>query len=438
MKAQLTHVLDGQIKGVVTAAFIGLFSVTTNLNLSAQACAMDSTEFLWDTTVWTPGNLEQTYFLPYMIGVDSIDVTFKVIANDSVTLQGTSPDVDKGMAQNMGTSADLNFTVAGDGDDINSPIEALLIFSETARCVSFEISDIDASEENSFFKDSIKIYGNGGTAPKLTPLTGDSTFRVAGPMELVALAGTSGPNMNGKSEGGEDNGTVLVEFQGKEVDTVFIVFMNADTTEQPGTRGVGLFGNFSFSSETVLPVELISYDVDKDADCRPMIKWETTNEYDIEYYAIEYSYDGINFSNAAIVEPKNTYSGINTYEQVLDRKLNEDNYFRLVKKELDGGEDVIALDVIDGRSCHTVNGINVYPNPAYRNHFYIEVQSSESKASEVSIYNQTGKLMSQANYKLNEGNNWFKVSSRAFHPGTYFVRFKSEDEVVTRKVHIIH
>ena len=271
------------------------------------------------------------------------------------------------------------------------------------------ITDIDAVTDagGQRYIDSLSIVGNEDILPTLTPLSMTPSF-TADTGQVLA--------QDHVIKQGED-GDLQVDFMGDQIETVTIRYLDAITDGSRNVRGIGLFGNLTYSKESLLPVDLLSYDVEKDEDCHPMIKWSTTHEYDLEYYAIEYSYDGINFSNAAIVQPQNTYSAVNHYEQTLDRKLNTDNYFRLVKKELDGSQSILALDAIDGRGCFAFNSVNVYPNPARRNHFYLEIGSSNSKSSEIIIYDQTGKVMSQANYPLNEGNNWFKVSSKSFSPG---------------------
>ena len=436
MIIMFTQGFDEKLRITVTGIFLGLFLSLTQIDLAAQQCSIDSTLFSWDTTTWTPELLSKTYYLPLDVGVDSVNVTFEVIENDTVSIIGMTPQIDPAGGDH-GSDADLELEVAPAPGDINSPIDIKIYFDKRVKCVSFDISDIDGADGGQSFKDSVVVSANTGVAPQFTYLTGDSTFTITDKNRLVALGGMSGPNNNGEVSGGQDHGTIRVDWEGLLVDSINIRYLNADAASQPSDRAIGLFANFSFSKESILPVELLSYDVARDADCQPMIKWKTTNEYDLEYYAIEYSYDGINFSNAAIVQPKNNYDQVNLYEHKLDRKLNTHNYFRLIKKELDGSEEILGLEVLDGRSCHAINGVQVYPNPVYRNDFYLEVESTKDKSSEISIVDQTGKLVSRSEYQLKEGNNWFRVSTKQFHPGTYFVRFQSSDEVITRKVHII-
>ena len=430
--------INGILKNIFST-LLALFLIQTGIY--GQQCSVDSTFFNWDTIDWVPGSFENTYRLPLEDGVEDVDVTMSVSDNMAGSFVGSVPAIDSGPMQVMGSSADLRISFNPDPDTMHTPIIINLIFSTPVRCVAFDISDIDARDDGTAFKDSVIVFGREGdglpVVPELSFITDDNTFRIDSGT-AVALGGDAGPDFDGTAAGGSDNGTVRVKFKGALIDAVTIIFLDHSESPDPGTRSIGLFGNLTFSQMTLLPVELLSYSVERDADCQPLIKWQTAQEYDLEYYAIEYSYDGINFSNAAFIRPRNTYHGVNNYQYLMERKLNAENYFRLVKRELDGSEEILALEALDGKVCYGLNDINVYPNPSHKDYFYVEIDASETQSSEITIVDQVGKIISRSRYGLRAGQNWFKVNSKYFRPGTYFVQITAGDDIVTRKVSIIN
>ncbi len=442
------------MKGSIYAAFVWRIRATQLITaimvfswlgtVRAQQCAVDSTQISWDTIEWIPGELTFMDSLPLVVGMENVEMKIEIEseAMGSFNRNGSEPypRIDSGASQLHGTLPDIGVFFDPLENEGTSPVRIKLSFSTPVKCLAFQISDIDAIEDQT--KDSVEIFANADSVkPTIRILSEDPTVgtidfpKVA---IVVALGGITGEQQDGTANGGQDNGSVKVHFLGASVDSVIIIFHDNSGVSDPNQRAIGLFGNLTFSKESPLPVELLSYDVGRDENCHPMIQWKTTNEYELAYYMIEYSYDGVNFSNAAVVAPRNTYTGINHYTHVLDRKLNENNYFRLVKVELDGRSEIIGFDAIDGKSCYEFDNINIFPNPVSQNHFYIQIESSAEKTSEISIINHQGKLISQVSYDLSSGANWFKVSSEKLPPGHYFIRFRSAEEVVTRKINIIH
>ncbi len=286
------HILKWSQK---TLLILGL--VTVCFQVQAQQCSVDSTLISWDTVTWDDGSTSNSYLWPLIPEMLNDTVDFELNVLSGGTFEMASPRV-------VDSVLSIEVDPANDGTSGYSPAKLKVTFDPPVRCVKFKITDIDAvtGTGGQDWIDSLYIFGNDNSAiPSIRPLSTTPTF-IVDSGEVVGIS----------DAGNGSDGDLIVDFGGTMIDSVVILYMDA-IENNAFNRSAGFYGDLSFSQESLLPVELISYDVEKDPDCRPMIKWQTTHEYDIEYYAIEYSYDGINFSNAAFVQPKNTYSGLNRY-----------------------------------------------------------------------------------------------------------------------------
>ncbi len=408
--------------------------------LAQSGCGPDSTSFSWMDNFWDNGDLENIYRIPLEGMPDSIEVQMEIRSQAPGTFDDggmMTPYLDGGGTGEFGSSLDLGviFNPVSVGNmNALEPVVATLTFSEAVTCVEFEISDIDGVSGNA---DSIIVFANDSTVfPMIGIVSADPTVGASSP-SAWALKGMSGPNLDGTSAAGQDAGTVQISFGGTLINSITIKYFDISGDNDPQGRGLGLWGNLVFSQNEVLPVELISYKLQKDENCRPLVQWTTASEYDLEAYVIEYSYDGYNYVLSRLVKPQNNSLGITTYEEVLDRKLNEFNYIRLSKIESDGGQDVIGLETISGRDCYNLNTVNIYPNPSYRDHFIVNINSTKDQNTDIVMIDQSGKLVMRQPYALKKGENWFRISSKSFAPGVYHLRFSTGQETISRKVSIL-
>ncbi len=428
-------VLDGTMARLVTLVIM-MFFVLIGVG-RAQDCSGPLSSLSWQDKLWPLGDQHRTFRVPMVGFLDSVDVDMEV----STTAQGSfaafdlqSPYIDGDTIWRFGQNLDLGLIFDPDPGQGTSPVVAKLRFSKPVACLQFEISDIDQATGR---KDSLVIYANDSTAlPVLSVLSTMPTVGVSS-NTAQALGGSSGPNGDGTSQQNQDAGSILVDFGQLIIDSVTIVYHEAAIGGNPGGRGIGLWGEMLFGPAGLLPVELLSFGVDRDENCQPIIKWESTGEFALESYLVEYSYDGYNYSKALQVEPQNIYDQVSSYEELLPRKLNEHNYFRLSKVEADGLKEMIAQDVVSGRDCYDVTTVNVYPNPSYKNYFYIEVIATKAHQSHVRIIDQGGQLIVTQPYELEAGKNWMRVSTKSFAPGVYQVQFSTGDEIISRKVSVI-
>ncbi len=121
----------------------------------------------------------------------------------------------------------------------------------------------------------------------------------------------------------------------------------------------------SFSSaitlnETVLPVNLISFNVAKNAN-GSLLNWQTATETNNSHFIIYKSVDGLTFKELAQIGAKNQAS---KYQYLDEAPVNGNNYYKLVQVDLDGKLSVLGIKSIN----FDLNGgstVSIYPKPAH-------------------------------------------------------------------------
>lgn len=403
--------------------------------LSAQECESRRAKFDWSNVEWKEGEQVQLYEM--LIPHGTLKVYFEVWTEARGSFSGFdqfSPYLDEGEKAFFGRKNDLGVIFDPVSDQEGIPVVMKVLFEKPVQCASFEISDIDISGAR---RDSVEIFANeGDVLPHLSAIGTDPTVRVAGNL-AIAKGYPSGPSGIGSAFRGEEAGNVLVTFGEELVDSITILYYEGSNEQNPSARGIGVFGNFTFSPVVMAPPGLQKFGVVFDDECMPTVRWVADHEFDLQKYTVEYSYDGFNFIDVGSLLAKNTYTIESEYELPLYRKLNSTNHFRLTRTKKDGTVEILTNHTAYGGDCFTPNSVNVFPNPSFGNHFFVQIKTTEQKPTDISIIDQTGEVLVQTRYELKKGENKFKVSSRYLVQGVYNIRFKIGDQVVTKRVSII-
>jgi hypothetical protein len=114
------------------------------------------------------------------------------------------------------------------------------------------------------------------------------------------------------------------------------------------------------SVQTPLPIELVSFDA-KPTDNSVLVTWQTASEINNDYFTIEKSTDGENWSFVAEIDGAGNSTSLLSY-QFLDRMpSNGLSFYRLKQTDFDGKfsfSDVKTVNFINQQ-----NTLTVYPNP---------------------------------------------------------------------------
>jgi|GEM_PF-1638909 len=186
----------------------------------------------------------------------------------------------------------------------------------------------------------------------------------------------------------------------------------------------------------ILPVTLVEFKGNLNRNIAKLM-WKVTNEINMNYYDIERSTDGTNFTKVANLTATN--SAIAT--SIINYSINDDIsnvgstvvYYRLKMMEKSGkfkNSNVIAFK-LNGTDR---TGIVVNPNPA-TTFFNLKVNTSKEAMATIRIVDLSGRMVLSQVSKVSVGTNAFAFNNlSSFSAGTYSVQVMIDGELYTEKL----
>jgi hypothetical protein len=154
-----------------------------------------------------------------------------------------------------------------------------------------------------------------------------------------------------------------------------------------------------------------------------LLSWVTSKETNNQYFEVERSANGNNFSPIGRVE-----GALNsTVEKKYSFKDNEPlyiGYYRL--KQVDASRNVTYSRVV--RIIRTVSATLTanFENPVH-DILKANLQTNESGAARIQIVDVTGKIMLSESVQLQKGNNQYRSDLHKLTPGTYYLVITKDD-----------
>jgi len=143
-----------------------------------------------------------------------------------------------------------------------------------------------------------------------------------------------------------------------------------------------------FTIMTTLPVELNAFTAKRNGATIDL-EWETKTEVNNDFFELQKSRDGIDFSAIAKLKGSGTTTHTNTYATVDAEPYDGINYYRLEQFDFDGSSiysNVINVDFESSR------GTLPYPNPVIDNYVYLNNAHAKKDAT-LSVYDVNGSLL---------------------------------------------
>ncbi len=262
---------------------------------------------------------------------------------------------------------------------------------------------------------AIGIAGSAGSARCLFP--GLSTTAVM-PITMTQVA-SSCPN---GAAAGAFNTTIIYCFD---------ILAPGSTTIRPfgfGLSGTQLkyddSGTAQFTTQTFLPLELLSFKVTK-GNGKNSLLWETTSEFNVGTYEVLKSVDGINFTKIGELTAKNNPSALNTYT-FDDSKINSTTCYKIRVKELSGEVSYSKIICVENKTGQKAD-FSIFPNP---NTGLFTIQNGTEDNITVAIHSQQGNLISS--YNVSPGNN--PVDIQDLPKGIYLIKFVSNKTTTMQRI----
>jgi hypothetical protein len=183
-----------------------------------------------------------------------------------------------------------------------------------------------------------------------------------------------------------------------------------------------------------LPLLLLEFTGEKQNDVT-LLGWKSSNEQDVNYFELQRSNDGANFSPLGKVSGKNNYAGVNSYTYS-DNILNIAApvlYYRLKIVDKNGLYKFSPVIKLTSNAKNVFN-IAASPNP-FVQQLNLAVQSAVNQNATIVLTDVSGRVLLKRTVNLKKGNTvLFLTEVSAIIKGVYFLTVTADTEKQTLRL----
>lgn len=181
-----------------------------------------------------------------------------------------------------------------------------------------------------------------------------------------------------------------------------------------------------------LPVELLSFEASQ-AGASVRLDWSTASEINNDYFTVERSRDGVEFSDVINVSGAGNSTNVNNYTTFDTDPMNGVSYYRLRQTDFDGTQSWSEIRKIN---ISRELPVSVYPNPVISNVISIAAASETERVKSVNIYDLSGKFIQQLGLGADSGDLKVKelTLTNEITPGSYLLEITTNESVYREKI----
>jgi serine protease AprX len=150
--------------------------------------------------------------------------------------------------------------------------------------------------------------------------------------------------------------------------------------------------------------------------------WITELEVNSDYFLLEKSTDGVNFSSVGKILTKGRGLGEERYDftdKIIEKSIN---YYRLKQVDKDGTFEYSNIIVLKNVKTQTVK---IGPNPT-KGFFSVDLESEQDDILDLKIINISGQMIKTLNVNVLQGKNYFSINLEDLPKGAYNFLIESE------------
>lgn len=190
-----------------------------------------------------------------------------------------------------------------------------------------------------------------------------------------------------------------------------------------GGLGCTYYGGTGTCTEnTILPVELLGFEATTEGN-RIRLTWKTASETNNDYFGVQKSENGVDFTTIQKVPGKGTTKETSEYEYFDNAPMSGVSYYRLTQTDKDGTTEVfrpVSVNYEGGAET----SFTIYPNPLSGNNLHVSLNEVVEGSimifdtNGIEVFNETVSPNANQNIDLRLENNLEK--------GIYFVYYKTK------------
>jgi hypothetical protein len=244
----------------------------------------------------------------------------------------------------------------------------------------------------------------------LTQLTGTCTYD----MVLYNRAGSY------TNSAGSNAWTIMKDPGGTGAWALYGTCNAASTLNATKRNGMSGFSHFGTAmSTTPLPIELLNFNGENLGE-RNRLVWSTATETNNDYFTLEHSSDGVNFSEVTRVDGSGTTTQQHNYETFDNYPNSGFNYYRLKQTDFNGAFSYSGIIVIENKFV-IASVENIHPNPS-NGELNFDLLSTEKGPLLIEVMDITGRVVLTNSVDIQDGKNSLKIDLTPLAQGTYMLR----------------
>jgi hypothetical protein len=168
------------------------------------------------------------------------------------------------------------------------------------------------------------------------------------------------------------------------------------------------------------------------------LNWTVLCEQEVDYFVVERSTDGVNFSQADMIAGRPVINAAESYSATDDVGLVTADiiYYRL-KAVSRNGKIKLSNIIILHRNRKGATEVQILPNPV-RSRLQLLISSELSTVAQIYIVDGNGKIVKKYTENILQGSNTFTYSEPGNLPtGLYYLRLTIGNEIITKKFSVI-
>jgi hypothetical protein len=155
-----------------------------------------------------------------------------------------------------------------------------------------------------------------------------------------------------------------------------------------------------------------------------LLKWGTASEQNSDYFGVERSADGINYTALGKVSAAGNSNTTKDYSYTDASPYSGINYYRLKQVDKDGAFKLSQVVTVGGSSTKTFE--QIYPNPVH-DQLNIVLDNQARGSGRIAVYDLTGRTLQQETIGKSQDVYSTAVNMKNLVPGLYIVEVKVGD-----------
>ncbi|MHA6246893.1 T9SS type A sorting domain-containing protein [Pontibacter sp. CAU 1760] len=187
------------------------------------------------------------------------------------------------------------------------------------------------------------------------------------------------------------------------------------------------------STNTVLPVDLLSFTAKASEGGAVVLSWATAQEKNNAYFEVQRSHDGKSFAAMGRRQGKGTTAIRANYSYTDTLPLAGTSYYRLRQVDQDGTFKILPTVVVNLEQVTTPR-MTLYPNPSEGQNVRLYVQGLPAgEEMKVLVADMMGKIVLRKELPANGA---VLIPATRLKPGMYIVTARSKTQLITQKLSI--